>query len=154
MSVTEPVVDLCVTLLTPIFLFLKNIFILFCYSQRVLFKLHSQNAAELIFLRCCPPYLKLHFELGELTNMQKNPSKQTKPQRAPNHTAPGLKSPAFSAHSEEENTERCQKTIFCYLSGSDSARAAPLPGWADLWRGLLCPHGNRKTLHSGLSKVS
>lgn len=92
----------------------------------MLLKLHSQNAAGLIFLRCCPPYLKLHFELPELTNIQKNPSKQTKPQRAPNHTAPGLKSPAFSAHSEEESTERCQKTIFCYISGSDSARAAPL----------------------------
>lgn len=49
--------------------------------------------------------------------MQKNPSKQTKPQTAPTqtaptHTAPGLKSPAFSAHSEEERQGKVSEDNF------------------------------------------
>lgn len=44
--------------------------------------------------------------------MQKNPSKQTKPQTAPTHTAPGLKSPAFSAHFEEERYGKVSEDNF------------------------------------------
>lgn len=50
--------------------------------------------------------------LTELTNMQKNPSKQTKPQTAPTHTAPGLKSPAFNAHFEEERYGKVSEDNF------------------------------------------